>query len=328
MRRGWLALWLLMGCLPTQPSGTGPIQAAASEWTWVEFVETLCADGQATGLGINPSSDAADAVIYLSGGPACWDATTCSTISTGYTASKFGADSGRQQPLFDRSRADNPFRAAHFVWLPSCTGDLHIGTTQQAYQQGVPTHHSGARNLEAFLSRLSPTFASSKRVFVVGVDTGGLGATMNAHRFRAAFPSAEVHVLADSSALVPPSEARWKAWSDAWQPASPPTCLQCATTPSAWVTAARTALGSGRLALVTSDATAPLALLLGRSEQELRDGVKLLVDAEYRTPRSAAFVVPGSRSGLLSEWNGVSVNGVTLEGFLRSFRDGEGFTTP
>lgn len=330
-----IALLSAAACLPTQVSDVGPIRSASRQWTWVEFAESRCANGASTGLGLNPSEEpTGDVVLFLAGGGACWDASTCYLVKSawnvelGYGVSNFTSDAFRQALLFDRASADNPFRDASYAFLPYCTGDLHVGTSTQQYQPGQQTLHAGARNLEAFLSRLSSTFAQAKRVFVIGTSAGGYGAVMNAHRFRAAFPSSEVHVLADSAPLVLPGLDRWQTWNDAWQPARPPTCLDCASSPQAWVTAARTSLGSGRLGLVTSEADGLLTVFTSTTGAEFGDRVRQLVDAEYRSPRSAAFVVPGGRHVFLNDWRGVSKGSVSLGDWLKTFVSGEGFTSP
>jgi hypothetical protein len=324
---------LAVACLPAQPGGTGPITVPASEWTWVEFPDSQCANGSSTGLGVNPGTDS-HVVIYLMGGGACWDAATCYVaksawnVDLGYGVANFSGEAFRSIPLFDRRAAANPFRAASFVYVPYCTGDLHVGTSEQRYLTTQTTKHVGAKNLDAFLKRLTPTFAASRRVFVIGTSAGGFGAQMNAWRFVAAFPSSEVHVLADSAALVSPEGTRFADWTKSWAPERPPGCSDCETTPAAWTSAARKSLGSRRLGLINAEEDGLLTSFSGKSAEAYRTELRALVDTQFRSSSSAAFVVPGTRHVFLNEWASVQKNGVGLSAWLQAFRDGDGFTTP
>ncbi|MBL8922259.1 MAG: hypothetical protein JNJ54_25640 [Myxococcaceae bacterium] len=329
-----LLLVLALGCVPSQPSGAGPISAAPAEWTWVAFSEALCANGSSTGLGLNPAlADGGDVVVYLAGGGACWDAASCYLVKSawnvelGYGAAQFASERLRGIPLFDRRAAANPFASAHFVFVPYCTGDLHVGTATKRHTAGVDTRHVGARNLDAFLARLGPTFSSARRVFVVGTSAGGFGAQMNAWRFAAAFPSAEVHVLGDSAALVRPGGARWSEWLAAWEPQAPPGCTACRDGPGPWLSSARAALHTGRLGLISSEEDGLLATFTGLTASQFRDEVRSLTRQHFATAPSAAFVTPGARHIFLDEWT-VAQNGVGLSAWLQAFHDGERFESP
>jgi hypothetical protein len=325
---------LVLGCVPTQPSSMGPIVAPPGEWTWVAFDEAVCANGSGTGLGVAPASSAeADVVLYLAGGGACWDAASCYLVKSawnvelGYGAAQFASERFRSIPLFDRRAAGNPFADAHFVFVPYCTGDLHVGTATKRHTAGVDTRHVGAKNLDAFLARLGPTFASARRVYVIGTSAGGFGAQMNAWRFVAAFPSAEVHVLADSAAMVKPAGTRWSEWFTAWEPQAPPGCIGCGEGPGPWLTSARQSLRTGRLGLITSEEDGLLAAFTGQSGAQFREGVQEVKQQHFTAASSAAFVVPGARHVFLDEWT-VERNGLGLAAWLGAFRDGAGFTSP
>ncbi len=328
--RARFAVIFLMGCVPSQSSGTGAIDSPERSWTWVEFSNTQCANGTSTGLGLNPASTD-DVVVYLMGGGACWDASTCYLVKSawnvelGYTAGTFTGDAFRSLPLFDRALASNPFKDATFAYLPYCTGDLHVGTAEQQYVGTQRTRHVGAKNLDAFLERLGPTFASAKRVFVIGTSAGGFGAQMNAWRFVRAFPSAEVHVLADSAAIVPPGATRWAEWSNAWKPEPPPGCASCADDPRAWVSDAKRVLEHGRLGLITSEEDGLLTTFTERPAAEFRAEVRALTSSHFHDTRAAAYVAPGNRHVFLNEWGSVTVDGIGLADWLARFRDGTEF---
>lgn len=332
--RALIGVLMLSSCVPVIEDSTGPIGAPSGTWSWVEFGDTRCANGSSTGLGVNPADGSSDVVIYLMGGGACWDAASCYLIKSawnvdlGYGAAQFSGESFRHLALFDRRAAANPFSSASFVYVPYCTGDLHVGTAEQSYLQGQRTRHVGAKNLDAFLKRLGPTFSTARRVFVVGTSAGGFGAQMNAWRFAAAFPSAEVHVLADSAALLTPLGSRWREWNEAWKPRLPPGCAGCEDEAEAWAAEARISLRGGRLGLVTSEEDGLLSAFSGRTGSEFRDATHALVRSTFETETSAAFVVPGARHVFLDQWTGVERNGVGLSQWITAWRDGVDFKSP
>jgi len=313
-----VALW---GCQATQQTGSGAISAPAGEWTWVAFADAKCANGSATGLAVNPKDGATDVVIYLMGGGACWDWESCYgqglawNVTTGYGPESFDVETTRSASIFDRGASTNPFKDASYVFIPYCTGDVHVGTAKASYG----ALHVGAKNLDVYLARLAPTFASAQRVLVVGTSAGGFGAQMNAGRFVDAFGPAKVHVMADSAALVQPAANRWATWTAAWQPQG---CDGCDA--RGWVEQARAKLGGGRLGVVSAQQDWLISAFTGLSGGDFQSELGAMVDAELRTPTSAAFVVSGSQHVFFQDVGAVD----GLSDWLAAWRDGTaGFTT-
>ena len=59
-------------------SSSAPITGLANDtWTWVDFPDSVCANGSPTGIAINPHAGATNLMIYFEGGGDCVDATTC-----------------------------------------------------------------------------------------------------------------------------------------------------------------------------------------------------------------------------------------------------------
>jgi hypothetical protein len=156
-------------------------------WTWVDFPGALCASGTPTGLAVNPHAGATQLLIYLQGGgfcadgPGCWGAAPTANNLEGYDAGTFFAANNAQlrYPALDRKAAGNPFAGMNMVFIPYCTGDLHSGDTianlRLADGGVMPTYFYGAHDLELFLQRLVPTFASTARVWLIGTSAGGFG---------------------------------------------------------------------------------------------------------------------------------------------------------
>ncbi len=213
---------------------SGPITAPNQTWTWVDFPDSECGNGVATGIGINPNTASTDLWIYMQGGGACWENYTCfvfksaTNITEGYTAATWDAEPHRGLPGFTRTRLDNPFKDASFVFVPYCTGDVHAGSSVQTFAGGT-VHFSGALNVAAYLKRLKATFPQTQRVFLTGSSAGAFGAQLNFTQVAQAFPQAQIHVLADSGQMINPSGSFLSAWVSTWNLTVPASCVDCLT---------------------------------------------------------------------------------------------------
>lgn len=165
----------------------------------------------------------------------------------------------RDSLLFQR-RPENPLRDASFAFIPYCTGDLHAGAATRTYQvktdaagQAVTvTHHfAGATNMDAFLAWLRAQHPQVRVLWLVGVSAGGYGAQLNLHRVRAAFPEAEVHLLADSAPMLTPNT--FGAWLSEWNLQLPTPCNACDAGLPKILAAEAAAAPTTRLALLASD---------------------------------------------------------------------------
>ena len=56
------------------------------KWTWVPFADAKCRDGSSTGIAVNPSSGSDKLMIFLQGGGACFNATTCAGNPSSFSA--------------------------------------------------------------------------------------------------------------------------------------------------------------------------------------------------------------------------------------------------
>lgn len=241
------------------------IDAPAGSWTWVPFADSSCANGSPTGIGVNPGTSKR-VVIFLEGGGACWEATTCYVLTTAANIDKgFGeADFTKRMAdpsgsHFDRTDASNPYKDASFVYVPYCTGDVHSGNKENTYD-GKLTKHVGRKNLEAFLKRIVPTFPDPERVTLTGSSAGGFGAAINYWRVAEAFGGKRVDLVDDSGPSFPVAKIPYyKAWSAAWdlEGAAPPDCPACKTELSAVIPHYVTKFPSSRFALLsyTEDST-------------------------------------------------------------------------
>lgn len=289
-----------------------PITATADTWTWEPFSDALCADGSTVGIGINPSSTGTRVLIYLEGGGACYDETTCYVLNTaayfttGYSEATFESEvtdtSYLAQPggLFDRSSASNPFKDYSFVYVPYCTGDVHAGNN--VIQVGTHTaHFVGFDNMKAYLSRLYPTFRSADRVVLAGSSAGGFGASANWWQTQRAFGNVRVDMIDDSGTYMPPDILADGNGSDAtevsvWNLAStrPPGCTSCSTAIDTIFDFYSEQFPESRGALLSYTQDSVLPNFYGISELEFTTGLDELEASQFdasSNPNLAYFTV-------------------------------------
>lgn len=198
MRRLVGALLLLAACGDSGPSGGPPtLGTTPKQWDYVPVAGSKCIDGSPTGIGVNLGTSG-DLVIYMEGGGACFNSSTCGSIAhaSGWGPSNYATEIALYNVgLFDRIDDKNPLRDATFVFIPYCTGDVHAGSKPDGMggRQFV-----GYGNVGRALDLIVPQAKDVSRVILTGSSAGGFGALMNYDRTQAAFGDTPVHLLDDS----------------------------------------------------------------------------------------------------------------------------------
>ncbi len=181
---------------------------------WVEHeapAECECAHGDPYSYWTR-TADPDKVVLYFQGGGACFSADMCAQGSTNYTqvASGLevtGTDSRDPSGIFDLNDPANPFRDWSFVYVPYCTGDLHLGDNVNEYSPEVTVSHKGFVNASAAYDTLLEEFGGAGEVFVTGSSAGGVPSPMFGALVADDLPDAQVTVLADASGAYPSSPA-------------------------------------------------------------------------------------------------------------------------
>jgi Pectinacetylesterase len=202
---------------PPSPLGTPLPATDEGQWSWIDFPDTHCRDGSSTGLALNMSTSSPNVMVFLDQGGACFNADTCAFNLSAFGASDFVPQG---QGIFNRTDPDNPMRDWSFVFIPYCSGDVHAGNRSDGSVESVgPQQFLGYSNLDAFLSRIVPTFASARQVLFAGSSAGGFGVLLNADHVARWFAPVPVTVLSDSGPPMPNSVAEpclEQAWHDTW----------------------------------------------------------------------------------------------------------------
>ncbi len=333
-----LSLALVAGCssTPPRPMLGAPLTPQTNAWTWVDFPDSSCDDGSPTGIGINGGTSE-NLLVFMNGGGACWDYLTCFTINTA-SHGPFGQTEFMQQvaarsqknTIFDRDDADNPFHDWSFVFIPYCTGDVHTGDNVVMYEDNTktmsrPYHHTGHRNVLAYLPRIAATWPQPKKLVLSGSSAGGYGASFNFDDFRRYFPpgGTQAYLLDDSGPVLEGSaipDGYRMAWITQWHldEVLQPLCGDaCKDDFSLAVTAVAKKHAGDRMALLSSeqDQTIRGYLLLSPSgfQTEINNLAKDVLDPR---PNVRYFYVAGETHTMLGNVDAFTSSGTPLKTWL------------
>jgi hypothetical protein len=218
--RGLLALLLLLAALATMVAACGgnddeggavDTTTAARDQTWRKVVpggDCECADGSEFALW-ERRADPTKVVFFLDGGGSCGDAKSCAFTGLGtggegnYDWSIYGEDPAQEGGIFALARADNPFRDYSFIYVPLCTGDMHLGDVSREYSPELTVEHNGFVNGTAALDYLAEHYPDAAQVVVVGKAGGSIAAPLYGGLASDLLPDAQVTVLGAVSGHLP-----------------------------------------------------------------------------------------------------------------------------
>ncbi|MBA3462361.1 MAG: hypothetical protein H0T46_20535 [Deltaproteobacteria bacterium] len=228
-------LLLIAACGTDEGPGGGPptLGTTPKQWDYVPVPGSKCMNGTDTGIGVNLGTSG-DLVIYMEGGGACFNSSTCNSVAhpSGWNASNFASEIGLYNVgLFDRIDDKNPLKDATFIFIPYCTGDVHSGSNPNGMGGRA---FVGYANVGHDLDLIIAQSADVKRVVLTGSSAGGFGALINYDRTATAFGDTPVFLLDDSGPplgdqyLAPCLQQKFReAWNlDAAIPAGCTACKQ------------------------------------------------------------------------------------------------------
>ncbi|AKT37575.1 pectin acetylesterase-family hydrolase [Chondromyces crocatus] len=194
-------------------------------WQKVEAPGAVCGDGSQYKFFVRTTSSP-NVLFFLEGGGACWDYDTCSGragllgaanpngISDDYMqqfTAKYvsplvnGADPG----LPGRSRTDLPTKDWNIVYLPYCTGDVHVGKNVATYtdptgaEPPLRWHHNGYENTIAAAKYAKSRFPNVQKLLVTGFSAGGTATAAGYHFVRQIIAPQKGYSLNDSGPIYP-----------------------------------------------------------------------------------------------------------------------------
>jgi Pectinacetylesterase len=206
---------------PAQGSTASPApsttQAVAAEWQQVSAPDNCkCSDGSPYSYWVR-EGDPAKVMFFLQGGGACFDADSCAATSKAYKHTTDAGDNpSSRNGIFDATHPDNPLADYSIVFVPYCTGDVHIGNAETVYSDSVTVHHNGYVNASTALNDMAARFPGAQHVFVAGESAGAVPTPLFAALAADLLPEARLTVLADGSGAYPDVPGVNAAIGGAW----------------------------------------------------------------------------------------------------------------
>ncbi len=210
-----LLLFVLSSCNVATPSLPLP-DLATGEWTQLAgSTDTVCANGSEFNyFGYKGTQN--KLVIDFQGGGACWDGLTCSSsyaepnalLPDGVYVDRVsvGLETEREG-IYDHDNTLNPVKDWYHVFIPYCTGDLHLGNNSASYtnpisQQAFTVEHKGSVNAGFVLDWVFDNFESPETIFITGCSAGAYAAAFWTDSIKAQYPDTQVYQMGDCGAGV------------------------------------------------------------------------------------------------------------------------------
>jgi hypothetical protein len=199
-----------------------PTETAASDSVWEKVVpggDCACADGSEFNFWVR-EADPAKVVLFLEGGGACFDPTSCAFTDEESTLYDWNVsaddDPALMGGIFDFDRPENPFADYSFVYVPYCTGDIHLGNKVSEYSPDLTVKHVGFINGLTAAAYLRDTFPDATEVVVVGESAGAIAAPLYGGIVTDLLPDAQVTVFSDGSGAYPNDPNGGAAFDALW----------------------------------------------------------------------------------------------------------------
>ncbi len=195
----------------TQPAPTTLVPDTTAEWVTHETNDDcLCADGSEYTYFTRTVPDSTKVLLYFQGGGACFNEVMCQFGDDGTylpNVTLAGDTPGNNSGIFNYDIEANPFADYSVVYMPYCTGDVHLGDATTPYSDDLTIEHNGFPNAMHGLDFITANHADATEVFVTGSSAGGVPAPLFAALAAEALPDAEVAALADASGGYPSNPA-------------------------------------------------------------------------------------------------------------------------
>jgi hypothetical protein len=194
--------------------------------------ETLCARGGEYAFLVH-HGDPQKILVSFAGGGACWDDFTCGNAKVFTdTVEKTYNQVSNQAGIFDFQNKDNPYKKWTHIFVPYCTGDVHLGNGDATYTRPDNSHfvihHRGGVNVRAVLKWMADNYRGATEINVNGCSAGSYGSVLWTPLIVESYSQAKVLQFGDSGAGVTDSlfftqwgvEKSMPAWIPALNPAN------------------------------------------------------------------------------------------------------------
>ena len=181
--------------------------ARVGEWSAIPGGDDCrCSDGSPFELWERPA-DPTKVVLYFQGGGACFSAETCGPDSATFTRKLTVGVPPDVGGIFDETNLDNPLAGHSIVYVPYCTGDVHLGDRVTAYSDAVTIDHNGFPNARKGLDTVLANYPDVEQLVVAGASAGSIPTPTFAGLAADVLTDTEIVTFGDSSAAYPDDPA-------------------------------------------------------------------------------------------------------------------------
>lgn len=176
--------------------------------TMIPGGDAVCSDGSEYRFFVK-QGDPQKLMFYLEGGGACWDNLTCDPdLRPSYQVNLANTDPSRAHGILAFDQPANPFADYTVVYAPYCSGDVHLGNTEQHHQvpalEGHAAHdlhirHRGLANAISALDWVEAHIFAPEKIFVTGSSAGSIPSPFYAVKLARQYPQAAITQLGDGS---------------------------------------------------------------------------------------------------------------------------------
>lgn len=175
---------------------------AVGAWQSVPAEDCVCSDGSPFELWERPA-DPARVVMFLEGGGACFNEATCGPASPIYAKRLELGEEPRSSGIFDADNPENPFAGYSIVYVPYCTGDVHLGDRINEYSESLTISHTGFDNASKGLDTVLARYPDVEQLVVAGSSAGSIPVPTFAGLAADALADAEIIGISDASGGYP-----------------------------------------------------------------------------------------------------------------------------
>ena len=220
-----IALILMLPITASAQTNLPSADSLGEGWNTLES-DGLCSAGTPFQFYAKTSDAGNDLLVFFNGGGACWFGQACDLNSEPNIHSPF-SDMDANNPnasegIFDFENTENPFADYDMVFVPYCTGDVHIGSGERDYtyknasgtEINYTAHHNGFENSMESLNWIYDNFTAVDNIVVAGSSAGAIAASFYSGLIAEHYPSSPVVVLADAAGgyrtpLLPVTLTAW-----------------------------------------------------------------------------------------------------------------------
>lgn len=187
----------------------------AAQWAvalpsgWQEIApggDTLCARGAPYKFLVH-AGDPQKILVSFAGGGACWDDFTCARnqIYTDTVERTYGPINN-QEGVYDLNNTANPYKGWTQIFVPYCTGDVHLGSADTMYSDGnggsFVIHHRGGTNARAALAWMEQNYPTAAEINIDGCSAGSYGSIVWMPKIAEYYKTARILQFGDSGAGI------------------------------------------------------------------------------------------------------------------------------